>query len=62
VSIQRTAQEAVRAVNKVATLTAADRAQRLIAMLQIQRHVDGLVRKLKDEDQPLNPVSQRTGD
>lgn len=61
-SIQRTAQEAVQAVNKVATLPAADRAQRLIAMLQIQRHVDGLVNKLKDEDRPLNPVSQRTGD
>ena len=58
-SIQRTAQEAVQAINKVATLPAADRAQRLICLLQIQRHVDGLVQKHKE---PLNPVSQTTGD
>lgn len=61
-SIQATTYEAIQAINKAATLPSADRAQRLIALLQIQRHIDGLVQKAKDENRSLNPVNQSTGD
>lgn len=60
-SIQKAAYEAIQAVNKIETLPGAQPAQRLVAMLQLQRHIDGLVQKMKAAA-PANPVSQTTGD
>lgn len=48
-SIARAAHDAVNAVNKVATLPGTTPGQRLAMLLQLQRHVDGLVNKATGE-------------
>jgi len=57
-SIQKAAYEAIQAVNKLESLPGVQPAQRLVALMQLQRHIEGLVRK----HTPANPVSQTTGD
>jgi hypothetical protein len=47
-SIQRAAHDAVQALNKVEAMAGVQPAQKLITLLSLQRHVDGLVRKAKD--------------
>ena len=59
-SAQRAAFDAVNAANKVATLPGAPPAQRLAMLLQLQRHVDGLVNKVTGEQG--NAPATSTGD
>lgn len=49
------------ALSDLANERGATASQRLGDMKAVQRHVDGLVRKLEG-DLPKNPVSQETGD
>lgn len=60
------AQKAVLAINNVASTPGADIAQRLIALHQVERHVQGQIRAVSMEaggaQHGGNPVSQRTGD
>lgn len=59
-SIQRTTHEAVLAANAVADLEGAVHAQRLAALLQLRRHVDGLIAKVQTD--AGNPPRMDTGD
>jgi hypothetical protein len=60
-SINRTAMEASLALNKVATAPGVGVDQRIAALAQVQRQLDGLMHKLKAEREALNPVSQAEG-
>lgn len=63
-SIARATHEAVNAANKVEQTPGAPIAVRLSALLQLQRHVDGLVDKLRGESAPAgqNRPAVNTGD
>lgn len=52
---------ATAALSDLANEAGASPSQRLANMKAVQRHVDGLVKKLQG-DRPLNPVSQVVGD
>lgn len=62
--VTENAQKAVLAVNAVASTPGADCAQRLRALHQVERHIQGQIKKLHEEDgrHGSNPVSQATGD
>lgn len=62
--VTENAQKACLAVNAVASTPGADCAQRLIALHQVARHVQGQITKLHEEDgrRGENPVSQSGGD
>lgn len=59
-TIQRAAHDAVNSANRVASLPGAVPAQRLAMLLQLQRHVEGLVRKAQTD--AGNSPAADTGD
>lgn len=59
-NVTAAAQKAVLAINEVASVAGAQPSQRLLALHQLERHVQGHIKKIHEADgnRGTNPVSQ----